>query len=253
VTPLRTLLGALCCALAGCRCPLEAPDSFLADYADYVQAPDRMGASLASSRSIAPASLFAAAALLQIDDADEKLQEDLVAPNAPEAGLQPADYVVTALVGTALLLPFLAPPKDLDVRPWTVAATNLEAWAWTLAITQGVKSMNLRDRPNGNPGGFFSSHASTAFSAATVLDREYGPRVGVPAYILASFVGYDRIRTNLHYPGDVLVGAGFGILMSNLIYDKDLGTEGYYRRHYRVEAMPVVDEETMGFQLSIRW
>jgi len=124
---MRRLLAGLPLLLAGCRCPLEAPDSFLADYADYVQAPDRMGASLASSRTIAPASLFAAAALLQIDDADRKLQEDLVAPNAPEAGLQPADVGVTFLVGTACFLPLLAPPKDLEVRRWTLFATNVEA------------------------------------------------------------------------------------------------------------------------------
>ncbi len=239
--------------VAGCRCPLEAPDSFLADYADYVQASDRIGASLASRRSIAPAALFATAALLQIDDADQKLQEDLVAPNAPEAGLQPADYGLWVLTGTSFILPFLASPKDLDVRPWTVAATNFEAWAWTVAISQGVKAMNLRDRPNGNPGGFYSAHAAAAFSAATVLDREYGTAVGVPAYILASLVGYDRIRTNLHYPSDILVGAGMGILLTNMIFDKDLGQEGYFRRRYRVEVQPQLDEDTVGLSVSVRW
>jgi len=248
----RALVAWIVC-LGGCRCPLEAPDSFLADYADYVQASDRIGASLNSRRSIAPAALFATAALLQINDADARLQEDLVAPNAPEAGLQPADYALWALSGTSFLLPLLSPPKDLDVRPWTVAATNLEAWAWTVGITQGVKAINLRDRPNGNPGGFFSAHAAAAFSAATVLDREYGAAVGVPAYVVASFIGYDRIRTNLHYPSDVLVGAGVAILLSNLIFDKDLGQEGYFRRHYSIDVEPRVSEDMLGLAVSVRW
>ncbi|MFI5403988.1 MAG: hypothetical protein ACHQ1G_13700, partial [Planctomycetota bacterium] len=177
--------------LAGCRCPLEAPDSFIADYADYVQASDRLGASVASPRSIAPAALFVTAALLQIDNFDQELQEDLVAPNAPEAGIQGADIGVTLLVGAAFALPFIARPKGLDVPPWTVAVTNFEAWAWTVGITWGVQAMDIRDRPNGNPGGFPSAHTSAAFSAATVLNREYGAAVGVPAYVLASLVGYD--------------------------------------------------------------
>ncbi len=243
----------LCALLAGCRCPVEAPDSFFADYADYVQASDRLGASLASPRSIAPASLFVAAALLQIDDLDQKLQDDLDAPNANGEGYQPADAGVAVLVGTALLLPFLHPPEALGVRPWTVAVTNLEALAWTGLITNAVKAIDLRERPNGSPGGFFSGHTSIAFSAATVLSREYGPVVGVPAYVVASWIGYDRIRIDFHYPGDVLVGAGVGILVSNLIFDKDLGKEGYFQRRYRVEASPVIDEDTMGFQVSIRW
>lgn len=248
----RALLAAVPCLFAACGCPGYAVDDqgFLADYADYVQAPERLRASVVSPRSIAPAALFVTAGLLQIDNADGRLQDDLVVDGA---STWPADTGQALLVATAFVLPFLAPPRDLDAKPWTVAVTNLEAWAWTVGITQGVKAFDLRDRPNGGSGGFFSGHTSASFSAATVLEREYGPAVGVPAYVLASFVGYDRIRTDDHYPADVLVGAGVAILVSNLIYDKDLGKEGYFRRRYRIEAGPVVDEHTMGFTVGIRW
>jgi membrane-associated phospholipid phosphatase len=238
--------------MAACACPARPVDDigFLEDYADFVQAPSRMRNSLASPQSIAPAALFAGAALLQIDDADVKLQEEI-----GDRGGTPwaADAGEAAMIGTAVFLPLLAPSPREGTRAWTVALSNVEALAWTSALTHAIKAMDLRTRPNGSSGSLPSGHTAASFAAARLLEREYGLAVGVPAYALASFVGYERVRTDSHYPADVLVGAGLGLLVANLIHDKNLGDEGYYRRRFRVEVAPVIGEDTIGLTVGFRW
>jgi membrane-associated phospholipid phosphatase len=50
------------------------------------------------------------------------------------------------------------------------------------------------------------------FATASVLHGEYGWRVGLPAYAIASWVGASRIEKRRHYLSDVVAGATIGIL-----------------------------------------
>ncbi len=63
------------------------------------------------------------------------------------------------------------------------------------------------------PGSFSfpSGHTMSSFTAATVIFycNKYA---GLPAYILASLIGFSRLYLFCHYPTDVLGGAVFGIL-----------------------------------------
>lgn len=58
---------------------------------------------------------------------------------------------------------------------------------------------------------FPSGHTSAAFSVATVLGHRY-PKYRWLYYTLAGAVGVARVLHNDHFPSDVLVGAGVGIL-----------------------------------------
>lgn len=87
----------------------------------------------------------------------------------------------------------------------------------TIAVTYAIKySLNTK-RPNGGDYSFPSGHTGAAFAGAGFIQQRYGWEYGVPAYALASFVGYSRIHSKNHYWYDVLGGAAIGI-GSNLIF-----------------------------------
>jgi len=65
---------------------------------------------------------------------------------------------------------------------------------------------------------FPSGHASASFSLAAVAASQWGWKVGVPACLLAGFVGYTRMESNRHYLSDVLFGAGVGITSGRAVY-----------------------------------
>ena len=68
---------------------------------------------------------------------------------------------------------------------------------------------------------FPSGHTFTAFTGAEILRREYGenyPWIAVMGYTTAALVGAMRIYNNRHWAGDVLAGAGLGILCTSITY-----------------------------------
>lgn len=66
---------------------------------------------------------------------------------------------------------------------------------------------------------FPSGHTATAFVAAELIRHTYweaSPLYGVGAYLLASGVGFLRMYNAKHWIGDVVCGAGIGILSARL-------------------------------------
>ena len=66
-----------------------------------------------------------------------------------------------------------------------------------------------------------SGHTTQAFVAAAFLDHEYRHKsiwISIASYTCASSVGILRILNDRHWSADVLAGAGFGILATNLAY-----------------------------------
>ncbi|SFQ68625.1 phosphatase PAP2 family protein [Hymenobacter arizonensis] len=86
----------------------------------------------------------------------------------------------------------------------------------------GLKRLTRVERPQGNSFDSFPSlHTSAAFSAARVLDKEYGGRSGwysVGGYVVATATGGLRIANDDHWLSDVLAGAGVGLLSTELAY-----------------------------------
>jgi membrane-associated phospholipid phosphatase len=77
-------------------------------------------------------------------------------------------------------------------------------------------------RPDGsNNQSFPSGHTATAFSSAQFMFREYRDSnfwLSLCGYPVAIFTGIYRVINNKHYVGDVVAGAGFGILSTELAY-----------------------------------
>ncbi len=89
-------------------------------------------------------------------------------------------------------------------------------------LVQSLKYGSHVQRPDGSDfHSFPSGHTAQAFAAATFLQKEYGHLsvwYSIGGYTLAGGVGALRILNNRHWLPDVLVGAGIGILSTNLVY-----------------------------------
>ncbi len=83
---------------------------------------------------------------------------------------------------------------------------------------QGLKLATRRPRPDAsNNHSFPSGHTSSAFATATVLERHFGWKAGVPAYAFAAYVGAARMSANKHHLSDVFMGAALGIAAGRVV------------------------------------
>lgn len=91
-----------------------------------------------------------------------------------------------------------------------------------LIVVSTTKELTAVQRPDGSSRNSFpSGHTAMAFTSATLLHLEYGARypwLSSLAYAAASAAGVGRILNNRHWIGDVVTGAGVGILSGHLGY-----------------------------------
>jgi membrane-associated phospholipid phosphatase len=88
-------------------------------------------------------------------------------------------------------------------------------------MVHSLKTRVDSDRPNGEPHSFPSGHTSVAFALAHFMHKEYGEKsiwYSIGAYTCATTVGMMRVAKNAHWISDVVAGAGFGILSTELVY-----------------------------------
>jgi hypothetical protein len=98
-----------------------------------------------------------------------------------------------------------------------VGAELVRAQFVAQGVTQTIKFSAQRTRPDGTSFSFPSGHTASSFATATVLQREFGWKVGIPAYIGAAWVGTSRIQAERHYLSDVVAGATIGILAGRAV------------------------------------
>lgn len=109
---------------------------------------------------------------------------------------------------------------------------NAMALGISFGTTEMLKHAVKETRPDlSNDNAFPSGHASFAFVSASVLSREYGylsPWVSVGSYATATATQALRIRHNKHWMSDLYMGAGIGMVSTNLAYfltDKIFGAD----------------------------
>ncbi len=85
-----------------------------------------------------------------------------------------------------------------------------KSYGTTLGLTYALKYTINKPRPAGRTDGhaFPSGHTSVAFSGASFLQRRYGWKYGIPAYLVSGYVAYSRIEGihERHDGWDVLGG-----------------------------------------------
>ncbi len=116
--------------------------------------------------------------------------------------------------------------KSLGVESRSSWGRMLVSDAFSVAVMASVvnvlKYTTREMRPDGSGNNSFpSGHTATAFMTATMLNKEYGDRypwIGFGGYAVASATGLMRMANNKHWLGDVLTGAGIGIISTELGY-----------------------------------
>jgi hypothetical protein len=87
---------------------------------------------------------------------------------------------------------------------------------------QSIKAITKVRRPDGfGSNAFPSGHTATAFTGAEFLRQEYNdvsPWYGIAGYTVATATGILRMYNNKHWLRDVVAGAGFGILSTQIAY-----------------------------------
>ncbi len=126
----------------------------------------------------------------------------------------------------------------------------------TAVVVWSLKYTTKEERPDGsNRNSFPSGHTAQAFTAATFMSKEYGdlsPWYSIGAYGVATSVGALRILNNKHYVSDVLVGAGIGILTTNLVYATHQYKWGS-RTNVSIQVAPTYDQGKFGFYGNVRF
>lgn len=89
--------------------------------------------------------------------------------------------------GHFILKPLFARPRPCDIRP---------------------EMLTLVARPNG--WSFPSGHTASGFAAAFALWMQ-NRKLGVPALVLAAFIGFTRMYLYVHFPTDILGGILLGL------------------------------------------
>lgn len=89
------------------------------------------------------------------------------------------------------------------------------AFGRSILATEALKFAVNEKRPDGGDHSFPSGHTSFAFTGAEFIRKDCAWWWSVPAYGIATFVGYSRVRSREHYTHDVVAGALIGILSNH--------------------------------------
>jgi membrane-associated phospholipid phosphatase len=122
----------------------------------------------------------------------------MLALGGGERGRQAALSGLASLAATAAVVNLLVKPLGRRARP-DRAADEVPA-------DRHVRMPASRSFPSG--------HTAAAAAFASGVGRVL-PVAGMPLHALAALVGYSRVHTGVHYPGDVLGGAMLGAVISD--------------------------------------
>ena len=127
----------------------------------------------------------------------------------------------------------------------------------TASITHGLKFATGKTRPNGGVHSFPSGHTTFAFTNATVLYNEFidsSPALAYSGYLLSTTTGVFRMINNRHWLSDVMVGAGIGILVTNLVYYfEPFKNFNPFKKTKNIVLIPNIDYNSYGLYFSYRF
>jgi len=122
-----------------------------------------------------------------------------------------------------------------------IGSDLIRAQIVTQTLTAGIKLSVGRTRPDGTMYSFPSGHSSVTFATATVLQRNLGWKVGLPAYGLATYVAASRVQVKRHFLSDVAFGAALGIVAGRSV------TVGHGDARFAVSPAPAPGGAAVAF------
>jgi membrane-associated phospholipid phosphatase len=180
-------------------------------------------------RAIHTSARCAAASLAELDLVDRAVYAAVAATDTPTLDRamrrlsDAANYSKLSIAAAAVLA------GGGGERGRRAALCGLASVATTATIVNVVvKPLSRRRRPDRKAGevpvdrhvrmpasrSFPSGHTAAAVAFAGGVGRVL-PAAGAPLHALAALVGYSRVHTGVHYPGDVIGGALLGAMISD--------------------------------------
>lgn len=136
---------------------------------------------------------------------------------SPAAAMSHHDWSTASNIGTAGLgaLALGGPVVSDDWPGFWQAGGSIMAGG---GIAEGLRQFVHEQRPDGSGNDSFpSAHTAISFAAAATMHRRYGWEVGIPATLVATFVGIARVKADKHHWYDVVAGAAIGEASGMLI------------------------------------
>jgi len=194
---------------------------------------------------------LAAALLLQIDGADERLS-DWATEHTPIYGsMERADDIsenIRSLTQYTLYASWLATPGGDDPMGW-VSAKAKGALVQQAAVglngqfVEQIKDVTDRKRPNGDNDHSFPSGTAANVTAFTTLTSRNVDVMNIPQqakttmhiglYTLICAAAWGRVEGGCHYPSDALAGIAQGYFISSFINDSFMGLDS------KMNGMPI--------------
>jgi len=207
------------------------------------------------TKSILPVSLIAAGSLMSGSRFEKDIKENIIHSVGEDYYLPIDDYLVFVPV-VEMYVADIAGVKSRN--HWFDQTKNLFiSNLLTMGITYGLKYATNKTRPNGSPHSFPSGHTTFAFTNATVLYNEFNdtsPVLAYSGYAVAIVAGSFRMINNKHWLSDVMVGAGIGILVTNLVYYfEPFKNFNPFKKTKNMVLIPQIDYGNYGLYFAFRF
>jgi hypothetical protein len=199
----------------------EPPEHFEAPRSrDFAKDLVKNFAGLISTDNIAPLAIGAAATGLAVIPEDRVKGYFLANPETADRIAEPGEFIGNAELVAPVVAGLFAAGlyRDGDPRFKSTTYSLAQGFVVNGVITGAMKAGFSRTRPDGsNDVSFPSGHTSMTFMWATVLSRNYGLKVGIPAYAVAGYVGATRLQENKHHMSDIVAGATIGYIVGRTV------------------------------------
>lgn len=124
-------------------------------------------------------------------------------------------------------------------------------------VTQSLKIITKKPRPVGADDSFPSGHTTFAFTNAAVLFNEFNdtsPYLAYSGYLVSTSVGMLRMMNDRHWLSDVLVGAGIGIISTEIIYYfEPLKDFNPFKETKNMSFSPIIDDAQYGVYFTYKF
>jgi hypothetical protein len=207
-------------------------------------------------RSIVPVTFIASGLIINNSEFEKQLQKDIqnnLGNDFHNTLDDYTQYVPIAEMYIADLMGVKSKNHWFDQTKYLFISNLISA-----LITHGLKETVYKTRPDGTENNSFpSGHTSFAFTNATVLFYEFNnssPLLAYSGYAFATTTATFRVLNNKHWVSDVLMGAGIGILVTNLVYYfEPLKSFNPFINSDKFTLVPVMDRGKYGAYFSYQF
>jgi hypothetical protein len=200
-------------------------------------------------KSIVPLSLIGVGLAINNSQFEKNLETDLLDAVGPNYQTSVDDYLMfvpIAQMYAADAFGMKAKNHWFDQTKYLFISNIIST-----GISELLKSTITKTRPDGEPESFPSGHSTIAFTNAAVLQNEFQETSVVYAYsgyAFATATGVFRMLNGKHYLSDVLVGAGIGIMVTQLVYHfEPFKKFNPFKKSKDISFFPQYKEKTYGF------